>query len=240
VLLPRIETEREYIHGLRADRIMKVDPALLYFIIYQSRALPSGKHLDAKQLQVDSLDEAVLTDPRVAQSLIIASLPKPSYQIPASPKFVLCIDKVIFPDNVGSLIRSSKCVGSVDAILATQGSCDYFGWKVLEASGGLGLDIPVQSGMNHSEIAEFARKHRLLPIVGSSGVGVDPKDIQLSSDYEGLMVIIGNETHGPSQELLDVAVRARIPINERMNSLNAGVAGGILLQVANSILHRPK
>ena len=239
VVLPKTNNPSANIPGLRFSKLKKIDPALLYYVFYHSKPLPSGNTFSSREIELDDEDRAVLNDPAIADSLMAATLARPEESLPEDPRFILCLDKVIFPDNVGCLVRSAEAVGGVDGIISSEGTCDFYGWKVLEASNALGLDIPKRSGMSHSEIIAYANKHSLLPVVGSSSEGVDPKEIKLSSQHKGVMVIIGNEMHGPSSELLNVAVRARIPISDRMNSLNAGVAGGLLLQIAKSFLSSP-
>lgn len=238
VVLPKVD-RADLIPGLRFGKIFHADPALLYYVFYHSKPLPSGKTFSAKELDLTHEDRAILSDPKIAHSLMAATLPRPEESLPENPKLVLCLDKVIFPDNVGALIRSAQGVGGVDAIISTEGTCDFFGWKVLEASKALGFSIPKKSAMSHSDVLAYARVNNLLPVVGSSSVGMDPKEIKLSPEHKGVMVIVGNEKHGPSKEFLDVAVRARIPIETRMNSLNAGVAGGLLLHIAKSFLSNP-
>lgn len=126
-------------------------------------------------------------------------------------------------------------MGGVDCILSTPGACDFYGWKVLEGSNGVGLSIPKRSVQEQKELVDIISKNQLLPIVGHSVEGIDPRDIDMTN-HKGVMVIVGNERNGPSKELLDIAVRVKIPINKRMNSLNVGVAGGLLLQLAKGLI----
>ena len=223
-----------FLSGYRADRIRKLDPKLLYYISYQSKPLPSSPRREDNTADLSESENQLLSDENITNSLMVATLPKPVEELPANARFLLCLDRVIFPDNVGSLVRSAHAIGSVDGIIGTPGTCDFNGWKVLESSGGYGFGLPKTTVASTDELITLIIKHNLLPIVGHSSLGIDPKAVD-TSEHDGVIVIIGNEKHGPAKELLDIAVRVRIPISERVNSLNAGIAGGILLQMANAV-----
>jgi tRNA G18 (ribose-2'-O)-methylase SpoU len=219
----------------RTHRIHRVPSELLYYISYHSKPLPSGRVFGGKD-ELSDEDKKLLADPTVADSLVIGSLPHPKLPLPESPRVVLCIDQVVFPDNVGTLIRTAASLGLVDAIIGTKGTCDFYGWKVLEASGASGFHIPTKSGLSSEEVINYSKKHNLFPIVGNSNSGADPRSISVPKGKDGIMLIIGNERHGPDPTVMDIGFKARIPINERMNSLNAGVAGGILLQLVSTLV----
>ena len=221
-------------NSLRAHRIRRIDPEVLYYICYHSKKLPSGGRFDSKTCVLSEEDRAVLHDPAAGDSLMVGTLPRPVYDCPPEPRLVLCLDRLIFPDNVGSLIRCSRALG-VDGIVSTSGSCDFHGWKVLEASRGFGFKIPQMKMDSTDSLVKLVLDKKLLPVVGHSVEGVDVTKLDMSN-HKGALVIVGNEKHGATKELLDLAVRVRIPISERTNSLNAAVAGGILLQLTKAAL----
>jgi tRNA G18 (ribose-2'-O)-methylase SpoU len=179
------------------------------------------------------MDEEILSNPSIADSLMVATLPAPKDALPERIKFAMCLNDVIFPDNVGSLIQSASAIGDVDAIIGTQLTCDFYGWKVLEASKGEGFSIPKNRMANMKELRDIIQKHNLLPLVGRSDEGVEISSVDMSK-HSGVMVVIGNEKHGANKDILDMAVPVKIPI--KIHSLNASVAGGILLQLAKSCM----
>lgn len=219
-----------------SHRVLRLPTESLYYIFYHSKPLPSGDIVNPKDLNLSDADKLLLNEPDVRDSLFLGILPQPKLAMPSNPRFVLTIDGLVFPDNIGSLIRCASAVGGVDAILGTEGTCDFYGWKVLEASGGYGFNIPTKSGLSSGDVMRLAAEYELLPIVGDSTSGVDPCTLSLPPGKKGVMLIIGNEKHGAQKDLLDGAVRTRIRMGEKMDSLNAGVAGGMLLQIVRSIV----
>ena len=216
----------DFIENLNSRRVLRVDPKLLYHIAYHDRPLrASGGEED------ETISDEILSDASIGESLMVGTLPKPIQSIPENIKFALCMNDVIFPDNVGSLLQTAHAIGGVDVVIGTEKTCDFFGWKVLEACKGLGYGIPKAVISDPKELNALISQHNLLPIVGDCSEGQDFTSID-TSKYSGVVVIVGNEKHGPTQAIRDMAVKIRIPI--KIHSLNVGVAGGILLQMAKS------
>lgn len=227
VLVSNKLSNYDFLSDIRAKRIRKVDPQLLYHVAYHDRPI-RGKSGSAE----DELSREILENPTIGDSLMVGTLPKPAHDFPERVIFALCLNDVIFPDNVGALVQSAHAIGGVDAIIGTEKTCDFYGWKVLEASKGLGYNIPKKTINDADGIVALIRDHNLLPIVGDCSEGASLASIDVSK-YSGVFVIVGNEKHGPTQAIRDLAVKIRIPI--KIHSLNVGVAGGILLQQAKSV-----
>ena len=230
ILLSNKLPSYDFLSNIEVDRIRKVDPEILYYIAYHSKPLQAGP-VDKEA----DLGTEILSDPSIGDSLMLGTLPKRKDQLPETMRLILCLNDVIFPDNVGSMIQSAHSIGGVDAIIGTEKTCDFYGWKVLEASRGLGYQIPKQVISKPDELLSVIKKHNLLPIVGDANEGQDISNLDIK-DYSGIAVIVGNEKHGPTPPVRDMAVKVRIPID--IHSLNVGVAGGILLQIAKSVLNR--
>lgn len=215
----------DLLQGIPFRRIHKTDPETLYYIMYQSKPFPAGIGGNPDE----ELKRSLLSTYEVGDSLMIATLPRPAESIPKGSRILLCMDGVVFPQNVGTLIRTASALGGINGIIATSKTCDLYGWKVLEASRGYGFNIPSMRMTSAEEIVRTVNELNLLPVVGHATEGICPQDLDLSN-HRGAMVVVGNEKHGPSEALLDLCVRVRIPINQiAMNSLNVSVAGALLL-----------
>ena len=146
----------------------------------------------------------------------------------ATARRILALEAVQDPGNVGTLLRSAAAFG-FDAVLLGPGCAAPFSPKVLRASMGaagrlpLGVcaDLPAALGALRGRgvacLAAALYKARPLDAVGTQFPG-------------GVCVVIGSEGQG----LQDATVQAcdaavRIPMTDRVESLNAGVAGSVLL-----------
>jgi RNA methyltransferase, TrmH family len=135
------------------------------------------------------------------------------------------------PGNLGTLVRSAEAFGA-SGVLTTPGTVSGWNQKALRASAGSIFRVPVV-GVGLDELA--ALKHggvRLLAAVAEDYA--DTVSAQ-NVDFAGACaVMIGNEGSGLSEELLELAdVRVTIPCPGRVESLNAAIAGSLLLYEAS-------
>jgi TrmH family RNA methyltransferase len=135
------------------------------------------------------------------------------------------------PGNLGTLVRSAEAFGA-SGVLTTPGTVSGWNQKALRASAGSIFRTPVV-GVGLEELAALkARGVRLL-----AAVAEDYADTVAAPavDFRGACaVMIGNEGAGLSEELLELAdVRVTIPCPGRVESLNAAVAGSLLLYEAS-------
>ena len=146
----------------------------------------------------------------------------------ATARRILALEGVQDPGNVGTLLRSAAAFG-FDAVLLGPCCAAPFSPKVLRASMGaagrlpLGVcaDLPAALGALRGRgvacLAAALYKARPLDAVGTQFPG-------------GVCVVIGSEGQGLSDAAIAACSAAvRIPMTDRVESLNAGVAGSILL-----------
>ena len=146
----------------------------------------------------------------------------------ATARRILALEAVQDPGNVCTLLRSAAAFG-FDAVLLGPGCAAPFSPKVLRASMGaagrlpLGVcaDLPAALGALRGRgvacLAAALYKARPLDAVGTQFPG-------------GVCVVICSEGQGLSDAAIAACSAAvRIPMTDRVESLNAGVAGSILL-----------
>lgn len=137
---------------------------------------------------------------------------------------VLCLDKIMDPGNMGTIIRSAEAFGYKD-ILLMPGCVDIYNPKTLRASMGSVYRLEIRE-IDEEGILELKKQSYKL-ISSSLEKSIDIRDIKLNSKY---ILVIGSESHGISkffQESSDVFVK--IPMQGQVESLNAGVASSILM-----------
>jgi len=140
---------------------------------------------------------------------------------------LLVLDGVQDPGNVGTLIRSAHAF-ALDGVIALTGTADPWGAKAVRASAGSVFATPVVRAV----VAEFAAwlAAREWPRDGlwlaDAGGEAHPAPL------EPWALVVGNEGAGVSADLAQVlpqARRAAVVMPGRAESLNAGVAGSILM-----------
>jgi tRNA G18 (ribose-2'-O)-methylase SpoU len=141
---------------------------------------------------------------------------------------VMIADGWDLPGNLGTLIRCADAAGASGVLVVEQG----FGLShplVLKASMGAALAMPVVA-VGRPAARRWLREHGFR-IVAADPAGSRPyRDI----DYRGpLAIVIGSERRGLAREWLAAADSiAAIPMLGSCDSLNAAVAGALLLYEA--------
>ena len=151
------------------------------------------------------------------------------FDVPHLPKssqepFAVIADGISDPGNLGTLLRSAAGAGAT-VFAVTPGTVDPFNGKVVRAAMGAHFRIPMVR-ITPGSLASIARD---IPIrvLAEMGGEVD----YAAFDYRGPMgIIVGLEANGPSEIGTQLATsRVRITLDGGVESLNAAVAGSILL-----------
>src|ERR1700722_8383129 len=135
------------------------------------------------------------------------------------------------PGNLGTLVRSAEAFGAA-GVLTTPGTVSAWNQKALRASAGSVFRVPVVS-VTASELREVkARGVRLIAAVGAGGFGVTV--VQEMDFRRACAVMIGNEGAGLGAGGRGLREgRVTIPYPGDVESLNAAVAGSLLLYEAS-------
>jgi TrmH family RNA methyltransferase len=136
------------------------------------------------------------------------------------------------PGNLGTILRSAEAFGSAGVVLG-EGTVSPFNSKVIRASAGSMFRLPVllakrAGGME--EISARLRKQSVRLIATSSHKGTPLDEARLTGPSA---VFIGSEGAGlPRAVMAQVDELIAIPHTAQVESLNAGVAGSIVLYEA--------
>jgi TrmH family RNA methyltransferase len=132
------------------------------------------------------------------------------------------------PGNLGTLIRSAEAFGAT-GVLTTPGTVSAWNQKAMRASAGSVFRMPVAAAGTEEMEVLGQQGVRLLAAVkeGASAMG----EVDLTGSCA---LLIGNEGAGLSEDWLRLAdARVTIPCPGWVESLNAAVAGSILLYEAS-------
>lgn len=151
------------------------------------------------------------------------ALPVPSRDGGGDRRY-LVLDGVQDPGNVGTLLRTARAFG-LDGVVALDGTVDPWNPKAVRASAGAGFHLPpVRAAWAELRAWLEARE---VPLWVAHSPGADPRRERPSLPWA---LAVGNEGAGPRPEALDAARgRLAIPMPGGAESLNAAVAGAILL-----------
>lgn len=136
------------------------------------------------------------------------------------------------PGNLGTILRSAEAFGSAGVVLG-EGTVSPVNSKVIRASAGSIFRLPVvmaKASGGTEEISGKLRKAGVRMVATSSHKGTALDQASLTGN---LAVFIGSEGSGlPRALMAQVDELIAIPHSEHVESLNAGVAGSIVLYEA--------
>lgn len=133
------------------------------------------------------------------------------------------------PGNLGTLVRSAEAFGA-SGLLTLPGTVNLWNAKSLRASSGSAFRLPVIS-VQEEELFASLKSHGIRLLAAAANGGQRAPDTNLT---QPIAVLIGNEGSGVSEALLDRCDGAiAIPCPGRVESLNAAVAGSVLLYEAS-------
>ncbi len=136
-----------------------------------------------------------------------------------------CIANAIAdPGNLGTLIRTCEWFG-VDALVLDENCVDVYNSKVVQATMGSILRLPITSSTTREIIDFFKLKE--IPLLAAD---LDGAPIQSFKAPEQWGLVVGSESHGVSPAFIQASsTRLTIPSMGNAESLNASIAGGIAI-----------
>ncbi len=147
-----------------------------------------------------------------------------NYEI-ASVGNSLILDNLQDPGNVGTLVRSALAFGFEDIYLVD--GADAYSEKVIRGSAGLIMNARLHI-CSCEEIEKNKEKIASIFMVADMD-GENVNKIHLPKGK--LAVIIGNEGQGVRDRFMKLSnITVSIPMSPKVESLNAGVAGSIIMQ----------
>lgn len=141
------------------------------------------------------------------------------------PCLVVVLHEIADPGNAGTLIRSAEAFGA-SAVCLGPGAVDPYNDKVVRASMGSLFHIPLLSYKDWGGLARAARSVGLTVVAAEAGAP-DVRSVTLPARAA---LVVGHERKGLAGiPAGDIGLRVGIPQALRAESLNAGVAGSIVM-----------
>jgi 23S rRNA (guanosine2251-2'-O)-methyltransferase len=142
------------------------------------------------------------------------------------PPFILVLDEIEDPHNLGALIRSAECAGIHGVIIPLHNAASVNS-TVTKTSAGATAHIPITRVTNIAQTLDALKKAGVW-IVGAE---MESDKLYYEHDYRGpLAIVVGNEGKGIRRlvkEKCDFVVK--IPMHGKIESLNVSVAGALVM-----------
>lgn len=200
----------------------------LRFVLYDESLSERGKSqvegLRSRGIEAELVSESLmhsLSETETPQG-VLAVVELGDLPFSDDPNFILIPDQIRDPGNLGTLLRTAAAVG-VQAVLLPPETTDAFAPKVVRSGMGAHFRLPIHS-MTWEQIREQAADLQVYL------AHMDGKSYWETDLRQPLALIIGGEAEGASAEARELATqKISIPMSGEMESLNAGVAGSVLM-----------
>ena len=231
-LLGRAKERREagafVVEGVRLVEEAQAGNWRFRFALYDASLNERGsslvEQLLSRGVEVEEVSEHLmksLSDTETPQG-ILAVLEFNRLPVPSSPNFLLIPDQIRDPGNLGTLFRTAAAAG-VQAVFVPPETTDAFGPKVVRSGMGAHFRLPIQP-MRWEKIR---RETKDLQVYLAD---MDGRSFWESDLRQPLALIVGSEAEGASDQAREVATqKISIPMSGDIESLNAGVAGSVLM-----------
>ncbi len=219
---------REVLHGaLKLEvRFALVSPRLA--------GIPGGADLrdllDESQVPMEEISdlemEALSATEQPQGVLMVVREPESPFSVVEADNGLrlLILDGVQDPGNAGTLVRAAWAFG-LSGVCALEGTVDPFNPKVVRAAAGALANVPVLR-FSWPELRGWLDERKVTLLVADSG-GEDVRTVEASAPWA---LVVGNEGGGCREEIVSHSARVlAIPMRPGVDSLNAGLAGAILL-----------
>jgi len=182
--------------------------------------------------EVDARTLGVLAQTETPQGIVAVAgfLERPIAELRASapmgtPALVLVLHDVSDPGNAGTLVRSAEAFGA-RAVCFGPNAVEPYNDKLVRASAGALFRTAMYVYESWPDFATAARSASLRIVAAEA----DSPDVRSITTGPRVALIVGHERHGLRDIAADdIELRVGIPQSAHAESLNAGVAGSIIL-----------
>lgn len=217
----RYEHQSLVIEGIKPVEELGRHARFKLIVTYNEAMIPLGADAD-EILIVNDVVMKKISGMQTPEGLVVEiAMPEPAPL--QGLKYILALDGVSDPGNVGSLLRTALALGWQGAFILDD-SCDPFNDKALRSARGATFRLPLSWG-SFEDLEALVRNNGLSPIVAD----INGKDLSEVTTDQAVLLVMGNEAHGPSEKVKELCQAVTISMPGSMESLNVSVAGGIMM-----------
>lgn len=207
----------------------------IYTVKAEPKAFLKIKNLLPNYVKINYVDKNVLT--KMAQTTdhqsVVAQVAPFVFRTklfdPTKHKFLVVLDGIQDPRNLGAILRSAFCTAIDGVILSDRGSAPINS-VALKSSAGLAEYLQIYKASNLlSTIKDLKKTGYNIYLAAFSGINAIDVDY-----HEPVCIVIGSEGKGISKDILKLGQQITLPQVSNDISYNASVAAGILLFIVSS------
>jgi len=136
---------------------------------------------------------------------------------------IVLLDQINDPGNLGTILRTADAF-NIGLCLYTDNSVDIYNEKVIRATMGSIFRVPYIKANDKIINKLKDMKYSFLAMT------LEGNDLSISELSKKSVIVIGNETHGISNGILEICdKKIKIKMSENTESLNAAIAAAIIM-----------
>jgi RNA methyltransferase, TrmH family len=219
--------------GLRTERAYREETQRLLVVGEKmSRELPVDCLIALEpSLRTNAKETYLVTEPILKKITglnqpdgFAAELPMPKPQALSGKKFLVILDQIADPGNLGTLLRTALAL-NWEGVIVTPGTVDLFNDKVLRAGKGAHFHLPY---------ARLTTEEILALNLQLYTADLEGEPLSRAHFKAPLGLILSSEGHGAGSWSDGKAQKITIAMNGKVDSLNVAASGAILLYMMRS------
>lgn len=166
---------------------------------------------------------------KISRIFAIAQTPKPIglEALKSIKKDVVVLEDLSISGNIGNITRTSLALGVGGILLLNMDPIDLYDRRLIRASRGYLFSMPMVTAST-PDFLDYCQKNNETLLVMDMNADKTIEDIASISNR--LLIAFGSEKEGCSPEIENAAaLKARIPISSKVESLNVSASAGITL-----------
>ena len=166
---------------------------------------------------------------KISRMFAIAEMPKPKglELLKTIKKDIVVLEDLSISGNIGNIIRTSLALDLGGMILLNMDPLDMYDRRLIRASRGYMFSLPIMT-VSTKDFLNYCKANNETLLV--TAMEAEKSVEEIASIPERLMIVFGSEKEGCSPEIEQAAtMQVRIPINQKVESLNVSAAAGITL-----------
>lgn len=226
----RTQNRMYFAEGARMvqEALLYAGDSIEYLLVsenYSAEEWLSNSHIEPIILRDNLFDSLCNTETPQGVAAVL-KMPEEPECIPPDAKYLLLIDGVSEPGNLGTILRTAEAAG-VEMVCIRKGSVDLYNPKVVRSTMGSIFRVPVMQFSGTEWISELKAEGFSVISTALTENSVSPYELPYCAKKA---VVIGSEAYGVSEEVLkESEFCLKLPMEGRVESLNAAVAAGIVM-----------